>query len=323
MGVPLVAIAITVAAATSAVVGGLALFLGRRVGFVDRPDAQLKTHTGTPVPLGGAAVLVGLHVGMSVAGVFDLALLVASLLVWVLGLLDDRIGLSPSVRLLGAGLAGFALVFIQGMPTGWLARGAAVALVVVAVNAVNLLDGLDGLAGSATGVAALGLAAFGVVQGVATAWAPAVLAAAILGFLIWNLPPARLFLGDNGSYVIGVAIAWAALRAASDWSAGLLAVALVGVPLIDLGATILRRFRTGSPLFSGDRDHSYDRAHQAGLSAGVVAGIYALAQGLWAALLIAVSVVAGDVAAIVASVVAGGSITVWIALSGPRISGSL
>lgn len=298
-----------VAVAASLAVGWLAIVLGKRLGFVDRPDDGLKPHEGSPVPLGGVGVLVGLHVGMVVSGLFDPGLLLATLLIWTVGLYDDMRSISPWLRLAAAGAAGVVLVATTEhvvWPIAW------VVVVMVAVNSINLLDGLDALAGSVTTVAALGLGWFALVQGVADPWAATMLSGALLGFLFWNLPPARLFLGDNGAYAVGVALAWAAMRASPGRSAALVAVALIGVPILDLAVTVVRRVLSRAELFAGDRDHTYDRLHQLGMSAGVVAILFAGAQLLWMAGLVTVSAQAGIRSAVVTAAL-GGAVIVALA----------
>src|SRR5690606_20911231 len=126
--------------------------------------------------------------------------------------------------------------------------------------------------GSVATVVLVGLAGLSwVLGGDPSWWLPLVGAAALVGFLVWNLPPARLYLGDGGAYVVGVTIAWSVLRAADDWPTALVAVALVGVPFLDLGVAILGRLVARAPVFAGDRSHTYDRLHARGWPVGRVA----------------------------------------------------
>lgn len=298
-----------VGAACALAVGGVAVVLGRRLGMVDLPDGGLKPHQGSPVPLGGAGVFVGLNVGLAVAGLYEPGLLIATLMVGVLGFYDDRRTLNPWLRLIGTTTAGVVLVAFSepvDSPLLW------VAVVVVVVNAVNLLDGLDALAGSVGATTALGLGWLALRQGVDDPWAVLVLSGALVGFLYWNIPPARLFLGDSGAYVVGVAIAWGAMRASSGTTSALVAVAMVGVPLLDLAVSVMRRLGSGSRLFTGDRDHSYDWLHGRGISVGAVALTFCAAQALWMTLLLTVSVRAGNRAAVATALVIGTAIVVTI-----------
>lgn len=145
------------------------------------------------------------------------------------------------------------------------------ALVVVSINAVNLFDGLDGLAGTAGLLAALGSGWMAVMRGLDPTFG-LVLAGAVAGFLVLNWHRARVFLGDNGSYVVGLFIAYAVLRATPSGAETRLVVAasLLGVFLLDLVATVLRRRLNGRPLFAGDRGHLYDQLRSRGLSVPAV-----------------------------------------------------
>lgn len=275
----------------------LVYVFGDRLGVLDLPDDDLKTHRRPVVPLGGAGVLVGLHVGLLIADAFDTGLLAATVIVWVMGVVDDVRGLSPVVRLVGATVAGVALVAtadLLGIPILYVFW---VVATVVLVNAVNLFDGMDGLVGVISIVALGGLWWFGVAQDAAGPSVYLVAIGAILGFLYWNLPPAKMFLGDNGAYVVGVALTWAAMEASPDRSAALVGVAIIGVPLLDLAITVARRFLAGRPLFVGDRDHTYDRMHAAGWSVGRVLLVLAVAQVVWVTAVVVVAVAFGDLIA--------------------------
>jgi UDP-GlcNAc:undecaprenyl-phosphate GlcNAc-1-phosphate transferase len=301
----LVAVSLIAAAALSLAVGFVSIRLGRRWGLIDRPDQELKPHEGEPVPLGGLGLLVGLHTGLALAGSFDSGLLAATLTIWVVGLVDDTRGLSPVVRLAATASVGWLLVGLTELPETGLSDIIWILAVVVVVNAVNLLDGLDALAGSVAMVAAGGLGVFALTQGIANWWSPLVISAALVGFLVWNRPSARLYLGDNGAYVVAVTLTWSAMLGASDTASGLVALALIGVPLLDLGVTILRRLLAGTPLFAGDRDHSYDRLARGGRTAAAIAALFVGAQVVWSGSLIAVSSLGGDVAALIVALAAG------------------
>lgn len=306
MGAHLVWVGFGVAFALSAVMGWAVLRMGRRLGFVDEPDDDLKTHTGRPVPLGGVAVFVGMHAGLALAGAVDVGLVLATVTVLVVGLVDDRRGLSPVSRLIGAGVSGLMLVGFSDVVSGPLAWVAGVALVVVLLNAVNLFDGLDALASSVCGVAALGIALYGALSGVASPMLPLTLVAALAGILLYNWPPARLYLGDNGAYVVGVSLAWAILRlSVTGWSGALVAASLVGLPLIDLLVTVTRRARAGNRLFAGDRDHTYDRLHRALGSVAAVAVVAVIAQVVWMGVIIATDAWWGEPRAVVVALVLG------------------
>jgi len=301
-----VGLAFVVALAT----GGVAVTLGSRLGLLDAPDDELKSHSRPAVPLGGAAFLLAIQTGLAVIGAFDPGFFVASGLLWVMGLGDDVSGLSPILRLAGATLGGVILAVFSGSSSGLTAASIVVVAVVVTVNAVNLLDGMDALTGVTTSVAFLGLAVYGYVHVSGASAVALVSIGALVGFLFWNRPQARLFLGDNGAYVVGVTLVWTAVRVGAGNGADLVAIALVGVPLLDLGVTIVRRLASRAPLFRGDRSHTYDLLYDGGLSVWRVVGLYAIAQATWAATLILISSNASNTLAAISAVILGALIVV-------------
>lgn len=231
----------------------VAMALARRSGTMDQPG-PLKTHQ-RPIPyLGGIAVFVGVVAG--VVGAHRLTLVIPLGLALALGTTDDARDLPAAVRL--AAEIGIGITAVLVVPGPVLARLATGGLVVVLLNAVNLLDGQDGLATSVALVSAIGFATFG---GAALPYALG-LAGALAGFLVFNRPPARIYLGDGGSYLIGTALALAPSLAAgtwSRWSVWFAVPLIVALPLADTAIAILRRARLRRPLFVGDRSHVYDQ----------------------------------------------------------------
>lgn len=283
------------------------LWIGPRLGVVDHPDDSiLKTHDRPAVPLGGVGIFLGVHLGLWLEGMLDPGLLAATAVLLMIGLIDDLRHLSPIVRLAGEGIAGVLLVFMSDIPgvDGDLMMSLiGVLLVVVCVNAVNLFDGLDGLVGTSmvatgTGIAVLGLrreldSAFG--------W---VLVAALLGFLVLNWHRARVFLGDNGAYVVGAMLAYGILSttrrgAGSDLVIGL---GLLGVFGLDVVVAVLRRKLYGRPLFDGDRSHIYDQLRDRGMSIPKVAIVVAGAQAIVVAVVLAADGISGPAGAVVVAV---------------------
>jgi UDP-GlcNAc:undecaprenyl-phosphate GlcNAc-1-phosphate transferase len=258
----------------------LAIWLGPRIGYLDRPDdPTLKAHEHPAVPLGGVGVFLGVHLAALARGGLDLTLLAATGIVLVLGLVDDRRGLPPVARL-GVELVA-ALVLVlggSGSDEGVVTLFLGVALVVLAINAVNLFDGLDGLAGSVVLVTALGLAWLARGRGLATE-VPLEIAGALVGFLVLGWHPAKVFLGDAGAYVLGVLIAHVIIESSADGTVQLMVTSgMLGVLAIDLVVTMLRRRRSGHPMFLGDRSHIYDQLRDRGLSVPTVALVVAAAQ---------------------------------------------
>lgn len=269
-----------VAFLVSAVVCTLALWGGRAAGFVDRPDAELKTHERPAVPLGGLGVFAGFAVAYWVlANETSWQFVAAAVGIFGLGLADDARSLPPWIRLSAeAVIGGWVGLLVQ--PTGNIGSDVVVGILVIVlcVNAVNLFDGLDGLAAGSGIVTFVGLAALAWLTDLEVG-AAIVSAAALAGFLPFNLPPARLFLGDNGAYLIGVLIGYGILRMGMVDPLGLLVgLTLLGVFGVDLIVTLIRRLAGGRRLFAGDRGHLYDRAVASGVSVGSVAAAFTAIQ---------------------------------------------
>ena len=228
--------------------------LASRWGVVDRPGV-LKIHD-VPVPrLGGLGMALAFCVLLP-APSWGAA---GSLVMALVGAVDDRWDLSPNHKLLGQFGGGLSLA----LP--WILRGApgtALIMLLGAVflaNAVNLLDGMDGLAAGVTAIGVTGIAVIHASRGLLPT-VPLILAGASVGFLLWNLSPARTFMGDVGSLFLGGALAWQIGGVYSaDLSALLGCLFCVGVPCFDTLLGIARRLVTGRPILSGDRDHFYDQ----------------------------------------------------------------
>ncbi len=259
--------------------------IASRIGLVDRPDSDLKGHAKETPIVGGIAVFLGLHAGLIAAGEFDIWLLALTLGLLLVGIFDDLRQLSPVVRLVAGALAGVLLVFSVGAEGDLLAAALVVALLIVAINAVNLLDGADGVAGSAGLVSAIGLVFLNLNRG-GEAFPPFLLVGALAGFLIFNWPPAKVFLGDGGAYVVAAGLTYfvvtstrSPVDAGGDWVPEVLVgVALFGVFVVDLAVTLLRRTVARQPLFGGDRSHVYDQLADRGWSPAWVANSVASAQ---------------------------------------------
>jgi UDP-GlcNAc:undecaprenyl-phosphate/decaprenyl-phosphate GlcNAc-1-phosphate transferase len=266
-----------VALALALVLTPVARWLGLATGVVDRPDPpptrslSAENHRGAlkihvrPVPvLGGAAVAIAALGALAVLGRPAHPAVVASVaLALATGLTDDIRPLSPWVRFLLLGTSGILLsLSTWPAPLGLAGIAGIVGLVLACTNAVNLIDGLDALAGGLAAVASLGFAvlAAGVGDGSARGMGLA-LAGALLGFLVWNRPPARIFLGNGGAYAVGTLLASLATSeiAGRGWRGLLAAGACLALFAFELLFTVARRLRSRAPLTSGDREHSYDQ----------------------------------------------------------------
>ena len=242
-----------------------------RWGVMDRPG-PLKTQE-VPVPyLGGLAVFVGVVVGAWVGRPVALLPLAAALAV---GVSDDRFDLSAPLRLVAQLGVGAVIAVSQPVHlTGRIGVPLVMAASVVLINGFNLLDGLDMLSAGVGVVAAVGFAV--ITHGPARLLA-ASLTGALVAFLWYNRPPARIYLGDGGSYLLGTSMtvlltyAWGPGVASAN---GVVALALLAVPVTEVVCAIVRRRRSGRSLLAGDRSHPYDLLVARGWSRTAASGAY-------------------------------------------------
>lgn len=275
--------------------------LSTRLGWIDRPSDR-KVHPMPTPTAGGLAIAAGVLAGIIVASRTPLfaevavgggdvqAALAAAAAIIVLGVVDDVKGVSAATKLVGqifaAGLVvlfGVQLLFFylpgQGIvsldPT--LAIPLTVLWIVVMVNALNLIDGLDGLASGIAAIGALSFFAYLVRSGgdesaSAAALLTIVVAGAAVGFLPWNFNPARIFMGDVGSMLLGLLLGIATISgvgrnpyppAGGDLAAIAIPVALplfvLAIPILDVALAVVRRVRSGKGLAHADKEHIHHR----------------------------------------------------------------
>jgi UDP-GlcNAc:undecaprenyl-phosphate GlcNAc-1-phosphate transferase len=231
----------------------------------------------------GAALILAALIGHSIPKLPELvgALAAGSAILFVVGLLDDIRGVRPFVKVIAqtaaalivyfAGFHVTSVSFIPGYASelGWLSLPVTVVWLVGVSNAFNLIDGLDGLA---AGVALISLPFIVVAalvfghQGIPL-YALA-LAGALVGFLRFNFPPARIFLGDSGSLVVGFLLAVFAAKGATSLQGvtyAVIPIFALSYLLLDTGIAILRRWLRGVPLSRGDRRHIHHQLASLGL----------------------------------------------------------
>jgi UDP-N-acetylmuramyl pentapeptide phosphotransferase/UDP-N-acetylglucosamine-1-phosphate transferase len=239
--------------------------------LLDVPNLRSSHEVPTP-RLGGVAITLGAWVGFALLrpeGVWPL--LACATLIGAVGLADDLSNLHFGVKAAAQALVASGLLFfyppqiVSDAPGGaWGIAAFAVGVfwIVALCNAFNFMDGIDGFMGGVAFVNTLFLAAL---AGEAGAFLPA-LAGTTAGFLVWNISPASVFLGDSGAYFLGFGLAAVALYAPvpqEDWTLlRFVACTLVFTPLLfDTAYTLVRRLRTGvgKNIFSAHREHIYQR----------------------------------------------------------------
>ncbi|GCE64601.1 undecaprenyl/decaprenyl-phosphate alpha-N-acetylglucosaminyl 1-phosphate transferase [cyanobiont of Ornithocercus magnificus] len=272
--------------------------VGLYLGLTDRPNSR-KQHTLPTVRLGGVAIVLGFCIallftwwlggfGLLVPGYAQLiwTALSGALCFFVIGLADDLFALSPWPRLVAQ--VGVAIIIwqqsvrIDAINLPWsnsnspLVLPDSVSLLTTVIwlvgitNAINWLDGLDGLAAGVAGIAATSLVSvsFSLHQ-VAAGFLAAALAGASFGFLRHNFNPARIFMGDGGSYFLGFTLAAISIVGPARGLATvslLLPLLILLLPLADMSAVIMGRLREGHSPFHPDRRHLHHRLLRAGFS---------------------------------------------------------
>lgn len=265
-----------IAFAASAVLTGFVRTRAKARGLLDIPNER-SSHA-IPTPRGGGIAIVvalgGALCALALLGQVDSRLLLAlsgALAVAWVGFVDDRRGLSPAVRLLvHFGAAIWALMWLGGLPPlqigdrvvefGWMGYVLGALGIVWTLNLFNFMDGIDGIAASEAVFIAWAsvLLAFAAETSPAAAAVALAFGAACLGFLVWNWPPARIFMGDVGSGFIGYCIAVMALAWARENPVGLLVWLILGaVFFVDATLTLARRSFRGEPIYAAHRSHGY------------------------------------------------------------------
>jgi UDP-GlcNAc:undecaprenyl-phosphate GlcNAc-1-phosphate transferase len=253
----------------------LVIRLAWAVGYLDHPAAR-KLHTSATALLGGAGIVVAALLAWLATlparggpppprgAVF---LLGGALVALLVGLWDDRHGMPPVVKLAGQGVAAALLLASGAIPNLHLGPAANATLTLVALvalmNAVNFLDNMNGMV---AGLSAIALAAFAwgsAERGAGgAAAAQLALAGACAGFLPYNFPRARIFLGDAGSLFLGYSLGASAVLALAGGPHGwgqLGPLLALGYPVFDMIFVVVTRLRDGRKVYLGGKDHSNHR----------------------------------------------------------------
>ncbi|HXW59334.1 MAG TPA: MraY family glycosyltransferase [Solirubrobacteraceae bacterium] len=296
--------AFVVAAAVTALLTPLTMRFARAVGAIDEPRERGLSERPTPL-LGGLAIFGGVLVAALIwlpsgyAGASHMwdGVLLAAALITLVGALDDRFDLPPTVKLSGQVLAAVIVVhfgvtvkaitlpFVGKLdfPNAGVTNAGPVLTViglVAMMNVVNFSDGVDGLA---AGVCAIIAAALAVIAFDLNRAQPGVLAAltagAALGFLIYNFPPASSFMGDCGANLLGLLMGVITVEAAVKTAAVVsfvLPLILLAVPFLDTTFVVLKRLKYRRPIYASDSEHFHHRMARIGFSSRrTIAYLYA------------------------------------------------
>lgn len=302
--------------------------LARRTAVVDVPgSAPHKVHTATTPLVGGVVLLIAVLASyLALGSPLErpiVGILLGSLFVVVWGTIDDRWGLSPAVKLLAQLGAAIILISfgIQVLASGipWLDLVLSIVWVVGLMNAFNFVDSMDGLA---VGLAVIAAGFFMLVTLDARQPTFAMLSAALLGSLLgmyyFNAMPAKVFLGDSGSQLLGfilaaIGIAYspagAQLPQALTWFTPIL---VLGVPIFDTALVVFSRLRRRLPVYEAHKDHTYHRLVSKGIDptrSVLTMQFGAILLSLIAFLALGISVLAANL--VFAAIVLLGVISIW------------
>ena len=270
--------------------------LARRVGAIDFPNARSLHELPTP-RLGGLAILVAVVAASLIWLPWSAetrAILAGALLIAAVGFLDDVYELDAAPKLLGQTLAvvipvsagvtveSFTFPFLGaldpasvdliGLPEGAIDLGdvGTTVGIVAMINVINLIDGVDGLAAGVCAIAALTLAAIALsLDRNAAGVLAAIVAGASLGFLRHGFPPARTFMGDTGSNLLGYLLGVVAVQGALKTNAVIalfLPLIILTVPILDTGFVVAKRLKYRRPIYRADRWHFHHRMANIGFS---------------------------------------------------------
>ena len=289
-----------------------------KYGIVDSPDGQLK-HQREPVPyLGGLAIYLAFLVSLALTFEFRqdvLGIVLAGTLVMTLGLIDDFGVLSPGIKLVGQLLAVFVLiksgirVEIAALPD-WLALTLTVFWMIGLINAFNLLDIMDGLAAGVALICTGLLFVVALMNGDSTLlFMLAALGGSLLGFLRFNFPPAKIYMGDSGALFLGLMLG--ALTMMGQYSlyhpvSLLTPLFVLGVPIFDTLFVMYIRFLRRLPIFLGSPDHMAIRLRHWGLTVPQVVVLSYVATAVVGGTGLLIMVVSQDTAMVLAGIVLAG-----------------
>jgi UDP-GlcNAc:undecaprenyl-phosphate/decaprenyl-phosphate GlcNAc-1-phosphate transferase len=303
--------------------------LSLRLGWIDQPSDR-KVHPNPTPTAGGIAMYVGVGAGLLAARLIPFlsglhetsseldAAFVAATVVVVLGVIDDTRGVTALGKLAGQLLAA-GLVVLLGVqllyfyfpgagvvsPPPDIAVPLTVLWIVALMNAVNLVDGLDGLAAGMVAIAAIAFFAYfrtpdGTEQASVAALMSTIVAGVAIGFLPWNFHPAKIFMGDSGSLMLGLLMAVATISGVGQNLEGpsggdlaviaipiLIPLLVLAVPLLDVVLAIVRRMRKGIGIGHADKEHIHHRLMDIGHSHRQAV----LLMYLWGALIAAAALV--------------------------------
>lgn len=271
----------------SLVVTPLTKKLGFKFDILAHPNERSMHKTPTSL-LGGLAIFLGFMVPICLSMIFYdefrnlqyMGFIVGGVLIWVIGVLDDKYTLSAKVKLLGQIIValliiatGTSISFANWPLPDWLNNYGELLTffwIIGIINAINIIDGVDGLAAGVSAISSLCMAILCLMSGTPTAVILAsTLAGSTLGFLPRNFHPAEVFMGDNGAMFLGYVLAVSSILGVYKEYALLsivISFLVLAFPIFDVSFAILRRALNGKPIMIADRGHLHHKLYDMGFS---------------------------------------------------------
>jgi len=225
--------------------------IAKKYNIVDQPDNKLKSHKDPTPYLGGIAIFLSILPFY----IFDLSFILPASILTFIGLYDDIKDISPLLRL----LAEFIVVSMSVYMVGEIKNPFHFILLVITgtalINGVNMVDGMDGVC---AGTVIISLIFFAVIL---KNYDLLIFVAAIIGFLLYNFYPAKIFLGDAGSYFLGFMLFYSFLFLSGKFGRDgyFISFIITGFYFVDLFYAVLRRLLNKTSPFLGDKEHIYNK----------------------------------------------------------------
>lgn len=278
-----------------------------RISFLDKPNSLHKTHD-EPIPyLGGVAIILGICITVYFAlltqpnlrNELPLAssILIPALVLGIVGLIDDYASVAALTRLIVQTVAGIfsATILILsdsiGNPTNNVFLDASITVfwIVGITNSINFFDNLDGGAAGAVAATSLGLFLIAHQSGQFLVAATSVtIFGSMLGFLVWNKSPAKIYMGDAGALFLGILISTLSVRLDPEVKSQVASLSipllLLAIPILDTSVAVISRIRRKISIFQGGRDHLSHRLIKRGLSRKQAALLLWILCGLYVGL---------------------------------------
>ncbi|MBO3066009.1 MULTISPECIES: glycosyltransferase family 4 protein [Staphylococcus] len=257
--------------------------VSHKLGIVDQPNFR-KVHTKPISVLGGTVILISFLVGIWLGHPIETEvkpLVIGSVLIYLVGLIDDIYDLKPIIKLLGQVIAALVVVYygvtidfisLPIGPTihfGILGIPITVVWIVAITNAINLIDGLDGLASGVSMIALMTIGFIAILQAnIFIMMICSVLIGALLGFLFFNFHPAKIFLGDSGALLVGFIVGFLSLLGFKNitFVSLFFPIVILAVPFIDTLFAMIRRVKKGQHIMQADKSHLHHKFLELGYS---------------------------------------------------------